>query len=232
LSGVSVTWYTWLEQGREIRPSRQVLDALARTLRLTTAEHGYLLSLAGYVPAPPIETPAVADAPPNVQRLMDGLQEFPAYAIVADWGIAGWNAAYEAFYPNVARVERRDRNLLWLVFTDPYVRDLLPDWAETSRRFLVEFRAEVGPRLGDERLLQLIDRLSEASPEFRSGWAAHDVGGFTSRERIFDHPIVGRLRLEHHQVIPADHPDLQIVIYTPVPGTGSMDQLRRLTAPT
>lgn len=138
----------------------------AGTLRATPAEHGYLLSLAGYAPQAPIEVPTVADAPPNVQRLMDCLQDFPAYAIAADWGIAGWNPAYRALYPNVARVERRDRNLLWLVFTDPYVRNLLPDWAE------------VGARLGDPTLVQLISRLTEASPEFKAGWAADDIQGF------------------------------------------------------
>jgi transcriptional regulator with XRE-family HTH domain len=228
LSGVSVTWYTWLEQGRDIHPSRQVLDALARTLRLTVTEHAYALSLAGYSPAVTSATPPVAIAPPQVQRLMDAVAGSPSYTVTADWRIAGWNAAYAVLYPGVATARGEDRNLLWLVFTDPYVRELLPDWELTSRRFVAEFRADAGPRLGDPAYLDLVARLEQASPEFRAAWAAHDIEGFASRERLFRHPSAGLLTLEHHQLSPSDHPDLHIVIYTPVPGTDAAERLTQL----
>jgi transcriptional regulator with XRE-family HTH domain len=230
LSGVSVTWYTWLEQGRDIHPSRQVLDALARTLRLTVSEHGYLLSLAGYAPAPVTAPAPVAVAPPQVQRLMDSLARSPAFTLTADWRIAGWNTAYEALYPGIATVHAEDRNLLWLVFTDPYVHELLPDWEITSSRFAAEFRAEAGPRLGDPDYLSLIARLEEASGPFRDVWASRDIEGFASRERTFRHPEAGLLTVEHHQLVPSDHPDLHMVIYTPSPGTDTADRLARLLA--
>ncbi|MHA7984854.1 helix-turn-helix transcriptional regulator [Rathayibacter sp. CAU 1779] len=217
LSGVSVTWYTWLEQGRDIHPSRQVLDAIARALRLTVTEHDYLLALAGYSPAPVATHSRVVTAPTQLQRFMDALADSPAYTVTADWHIAGWNAAYAALYPGVATARAEDRNLLWLVFTDPYVRELLPDWDVTSRRFVAEFRADAGPRLGDPAFLDLISRLEEASPEFRSAWAAHDIEGFTSRERVFRHFTAGLITLEHHQFVPSDHPDLRVVVYTPAP---------------
>src|ERR1700712_2766195 len=94
LCGVSVTWYTWLEQGRQITPSRQVLDAVAATLRLSGAEHEYLLGLAGYAAQRPSGPQAVAPAPPHIQRLLDELGDPPAYALAAAWSIAGGNAAY------------------------------------------------------------------------------------------------------------------------------------------
>ncbi|WP_223690873.1 helix-turn-helix transcriptional regulator [Leifsonia poae] len=230
LSGVSVTWYTWLEQGRDISPSRHVLDALARTLHLSDTEHAYLLSLAGYTPAAGTETRTVKDAPSHIQRLLDALDPNPAYAIAHDWGIAGWNTAYAALYPPVATTPATDRNLLWLVFTDPFVRRLLPDWEVTSTRFLAEFRAETGPRLGDPDIAFQIEKLKEASPEFREGWARYDIHGFESRERLFRVPAVGTVHLEHHQLSPSDHPDLHIVVYTPVAGTGADEQLRRLAS--
>ncbi|QDZ16867.1 helix-turn-helix domain-containing protein [Humibacter ginsenosidimutans] len=230
LSGVSVTWYTWLEQGRDIHPSRQVLDALARTLRLTVTEHGYLLSLAGYAAAQAASSVPVAVAPPQVQRLMDALAGSPAFTLTADWRIAGWNSAYAALYPGVATVPAEDRNLLWLVFTDPYVHDLLPDWEVTSSRFAAEFRAEAGPRLGDPAYLALIDRLEAASAPFRSVWASHDIEGFASRERVFRHPTAGLLTLEHHQLVPSDHPDLHVVIYTPAPATDAAARLASITS--
>ena len=213
LSGVSITWYTWLEQARDVAPSRQVLDALAATFTLTPAEHGYLLSLAGYTPTPVVLEPS-PEAPGHVQRLMDGLATMPAYAIAHDWTIVGWNRAYQALYPNVAVVPEADRNLLWLVFTDPFVRGLLPDWEITSRHFLAEFHAETAGRLGSPALTRLIARLSEHSAEFRAGWNDHAVEGFASRRRKF-HTAEGDLEFEHHRLAPADQRDLHIVIYTP-----------------
>jgi transcriptional regulator with XRE-family HTH domain len=215
LSGVSVTWYTWLEQGRDINPSRQVLDATSRTLRLGAAQHRYVLALAGFAPMPAASADAVADVPAHVQRLLDAIGDNPAYALTSEWGIAGWNSAYQRLYPNVATTPAHERNLLWLVFTDPFVRDLLDDWHVTSARFLAEFRAETGSRLGDPALLDLVSRLSDASVEFRDGWERHDIGGFESRERVFHHPEFGTVRYEHHQLRPSDAPELQLVVYTP-----------------
>ncbi len=228
LAGVSHTWYTWLEQGRDIRPSRQVMDALARTLRLTPAEHEYLLRLSGHGGVAPV---GPLDAmPAHVQRLLDALGSSPAYAITPGWSIVGWNRAYERLYPGVAAVPAAERNLLWVVFTDPAVRELLGDWATDSRRFLTQFRAEVGPRLADPEVVDLVTRLQAASPAFREGWASHDVDRFSSTERRFEHPAVGSLVLEHHQLTPSDAPGLQLVVYTAAEGTDSAAKLARLTA--
>lgn len=228
LSGVSVTWYTWLEQGRDTNPSRQVLDALAGALRLTPAEHSYVLSLAGFSAPAPTEAPVAIGAPPEVQRLLDALVGYPAFAITADWSIVGWNEAYAALYPHVSTVSGEDRNLLWLVFTDPYVREMLPNWDLDSRRFLTEFRAEAGPRLGSPEFAALLARLQEASEPFRAGWASRDVQGFSSRERLFHHPKVGDLLLEEHRLTPTDHPELRLVIYSPTAEEGTRERLSRL----
>ncbi|XAS72586.1 helix-turn-helix transcriptional regulator [Micrococcaceae bacterium Sec5.1] len=227
LSGVSVTWYTWLEQGRDISPSRQVLEAVARTLHLSDTGLSYVLSLGGYSSSPPAG-PVAADAPAHVQRLLDALDPNPSYALSPDWGIAGWNRAYEALYPNIGTFDAADRNLLWLVFTDPYIRDLLPDWEVTSKRFLAEFRAETGQRLGDPDVEFQVERLKQASPEFQESWDRYDILGFESRERLFHHPAVGVLQMEHHQVSPSDRPDLHIVVYTPAPGSDAGEQMQRL----
>lgn len=227
LSGVSVTWYTWLEQGRDISPSRQVLEAISRALHLSSTGLGYVLSMGGYASAAPAG-PAADTAPPHIQRLLDALDPNPSFALFPDWGVAGWNKAYAALYPNIANVPAADRNLLWLVFTDPYVRDLLPDWETTSKRFLAEFRAETGQRLGDPDIQYQVERLKEASPEFKQGWDLYDILGFESRERLFHHPAVGVLQLEHHQVSPSDRPDLHIVVYTPAPGSDAGAQMQSL----
>ena len=230
LSGVSMTWYTWLEQGRDILPSRQVLDSVARTLRLSPTEHAYVMSLVGYAVPVPGSAGGPGPAPGHVQRLLDALPGSPAFAITPDWGIAAWNVAYAALYPNVATVAAADRNLLWQVFTDPYVRMLLPQWDVDSRRFLAEFRAQAGPRLDEPAVAALVERLHAASAPFRDGWSSHDIEPFSSRERMFHHPEVGDLRLEHHRLSPSDHPDLHLVIYTPVDDGDTPGRLSSLLA--
>ncbi|MDG4663737.1 helix-turn-helix transcriptional regulator [Mycobacterium sp. 236(2023)] len=226
-AGVSVTWYTWLEQGRDINPSRQVLDAVARALRLSPAEHEYVLALGGYVVDPAVSG---GPLPPQIQRFLDALAGFPAFAISPDWSIAAWNSAYAALYPNISRVDVADRNLLWLVFMDPAIRELLPDWDTDSRRFLAEFRADAGPRVGEPSYTALVSRLSESSAHFAKAWQATSIERFTSRERLFRHPVAGELRLEHHQVAPVDVPNIQIVAYLPVPNSPAAERLRSLVA--
>ena len=228
LSGVSITWYTWLEQGRQIKPSRQVLDAIAGTLRLSVAEHAYILSLAGHSAPEPAAEPPPQTTLGHVQQLLDALANYPAYAIAPDWTVSGWNLAYQALYPNVATAPVEDRNLLWLVFTDPHLRELMADWDDTSRRLLARFRAEAGPRLGHPSFSRLVRRLLDASEPFRAGWESHDIEGFTPRERLFRHPVVGDLHMEQHVLAPSDHPDLHVVIYAPVLSTDTPARLHQL----
>ncbi len=227
-AGLSVTWYTWLEQGRDIAASRQVLDSIARNMRLSTAEHDYVLSLAGYAPAPADELAPAPEAPPHLQRLLDEQGEAPAFAVSPSWDIAAWNEAYEALYPNVATLAPESRNLLLVIFTDPYVRHMLPDWDTTSRHFVAEYRAEAGPLLGHPAHVALVTRLLETSAEFAATWQQHEIRRFSSRERAFHHPEVGTLLFEHHRLIPADHPDLHIVIYLPDAQTGTREKMSEL----
>ena len=230
LAGVSVTWYTWLEQGRDVTPSRQVLDALARTLRLSGPEHAYLLSLAGYSAPQQGCVPASTTAPVQVQRLLDALVDFPAYAIWSDWNFSAWNTAYTALYPNVATTRDSDRNLLWLLFTDPYLRALLPDWERTIRYNVAAFRAEAGPRLADPPFAPLVRRLLEASETFRALWKSHPIEVLPSRERLLLHPVAGDLHMEQNSLTFANCPDLHVVICTPTPATDTAARLQRLLA--
>jgi len=226
-AAVSVTWYTWLEQGRDINASRQVLESIARVLGLSAAEQSYLLALGGYAPVRTADVAVIEAAPPHLQRLLDAL-DFPAFAVAPDWGIAGWNAAYANLYSRIATVAPAERNLLWLVFTDPHLREMLPDWEETSRHFVAEFRAESGPRLGSAAHGALVRRLVAASPAFAAIWADRGVEGFSSRQRVFQHPVVGELVFEHHRLVPSDAPDLHFVLYSPMPGTPTADRLAEL----
>jgi transcriptional regulator with XRE-family HTH domain len=228
LAGVSVTWYTWLEQGRDITPSRQVVDSLARTLRLSHAEHVYLSALAGHSAPHPTEDPSPGTAPAHVQRLLDAFAEYPALAITPDWTIVAWNAAYAGLYPNVVTVAAADRNFLWLLFTDPYLRALMPDWEFTGLYNVASFRAEAGTRLGEPPFADLVSRLFQTSEAFRTAWETYDIEKLPSRERLFRHPEVGDLHVEQHNLAPSGEPGLQVVVFIPVPATDTAARLRRL----
>lgn len=214
-SSMSMTWYSWLEQGRPIQPSRQVLDALAGVLSLSPAEHAYVLGLVGYTSVDAPDTSSLDVVPPHLQRLLDGMPHFPAFTVAPDWSIVGWNAAYQRLYPHIAEVPAAERNLLRLLFTDPSIRSLLADWAVDSRHFVAEFRAENGARLGEPTYARLLQRLQNDSPEFTCVWRDHEVERFRSRERRFRHPTQGETVYEHHRLTSSDTPGLHVVIYTP-----------------
>ncbi|MGN0063423.1 MAG: XRE family transcriptional regulator, partial [Nocardioides sp.] len=225
----STTWFTWLEQGRDINPSRQVVDAVSATLRLTPAEHDYVLALAGFASARSPEAGATTLAAHH-QRLLDAQHAAPSFMLSGDWSIIGWNAAYAALYPGVAQVAPERRNLLTLIFTDPYVRTMLPDWESTSRHFLAEYRADVAGLLGRPEHLALVQQLREASPDFAAAWAEHHVSRFASRQRTFAHPSAGELVFEQHSLRPVDAPGTHLVIYLPAPDSPTERAMRTLLA--
>ncbi len=212
LSGVSSSWYTWLEQGRDINVSRQVLAAVCRVLDLTAAEGEYISALAEQGKEPDPERAEVL--PVHLQRMVDAF-DFPAFIVGTDWSIVGWNSGYEWLYPRIADLDEEARNLLSLVYTDPQLREMLPDWERDSRRFLAEFRAESGVRLSSPRHRAVVERLRAESEDFLLQWAELTVERFTSRIRNFRHRDAGLLEFEHHRLVPSDAPDLHIVMYVP-----------------
>jgi transcriptional regulator with XRE-family HTH domain len=228
LAGVSITWYTWLEQGRDVTPSRQVLDSLARTLRLSHTEHVYLLALAGYGVPHPNPEPSPDTVPADVARLLEAFADFPAMAVTTNWTVLAWNAAYEAVYPNMAKVPVAERNFLWLLFTDPYLRTLIPDWELTSMYNVASFRAEAGTRVDEPPFADLVGRLLRTSEAFRSAWESFDIDTMPSRERHFRHPEVGDLHVEQHILAPSDHPHLRLVTFVPVADSDTAVKMRSL----
>lgn len=226
LAGVSVSWYTWLEQGRPINASVDVLNALGRALRLDAVETDHLLLLAGH-PARRAVAPGVDVAPAGVVDLLDALLPCPAYVLGPRWDVLAWNAAQERLYPSFATLQPPSRNLVWVVFAEPDARSLIGDWEAEARRVLSQFRAETTPRRDDPEVVDLVDRLQAASAEFSEWWPRHDVGGFAERVRHFHHPVAGDLRFRHEQLIPAGEPDLRIVVHLGIAGDDSLERLHR-----
>ncbi|MEV8093839.1 helix-turn-helix transcriptional regulator [Kitasatospora sp. NPDC085879] len=218
LAGVGVTWYTWLEQGREINPSPEVLASLARTLRLDAAESAYLFRLAGAAPQPGgyAEEPS-AGVPAALRRLLDAQAPAPAFLTDADWDVRAWNTPAEAMF-EFAGMAPEDRNLAWMVFADRRIRERTVDWERHARRTLAELRAAYGERggAGSPRARQLaavIARLRASFPEADRWLDEHRVSERAGTEKVVQHETVGLLRLD--QVVLSAPGGLQLVVVAP-----------------
>jgi transcriptional regulator with XRE-family HTH domain len=214
LAGVGVTWYTWLEQGRGIAASAQVVDALARALLLTPDQHRHLRGLAGLA-APPDQQPA-DDLLPRLRRLADSV--LPNIASVYDvhFDYLAWNKAYVRVRHDPAGLPDGRRNLLWMMFTDPVNRGRMLRWESAARTTLSQFRVAAGQHPGDPRFAELAEALSAASAEFRDWWAEYPARYFQPAKIAVDHPEAGRIELEMFQLRLAEHPGLVMVMQVPV----------------
>jgi len=227
LAGVSLTWYTWLEQGRRINASADVLRAIGRALRLDDAGCTHLLALAhpGETPFGSSGPPVPDDVPSALRRLIDTFEPAPAYVLGPHWEFLAWNEAQGRLYPRLAALRTEERNLLWVLFADPSVRELIVDWDLHARQALAEFRASTTAVRGDPELHDIVGRLEAASPEFTAWWAEHDVARFETRLRRFQHPHAGLLTFEYQLLSPEEWPQLKVGVHLPVPGDDSAQRL-------
>jgi hypothetical protein len=209
---VSIAWYTWLEQGRVLVTSAQIIDAVARTLRLDDEAYRHVRHLSG-LPLPP---PALsAAAPEPVRRMVGNLMPNPADVIDRRFDFRAWNRAYTAVWRDPGHHREDRRNLLWLFFTDKGLRELVCDWEGRARALIAQFRATTGRYPDDTRLRRITADLNETSPEFRQWWAAYTVGGFTDPDHAIIHPVAGRMTFDLTQLRLVQHPALTLVLQTP-----------------
>jgi transcriptional regulator with XRE-family HTH domain len=200
LAGISATWYTWLEQGREIRVSRAVLDRLARVLALAPAEIAHLFRLAGEVP--PGDAAAHGTTPYEI--LVSQLDPHPAFLTDRRLDILRWNRGFELLYGDPGAVPEPERNLLWLTFTSPALRSLPADWEADAAHLVGQFRARLGGGLAEPAAVSLVTRLKAASPDFRRLWEPMDIAPCLPRRRRMNHPALGRIELESLEMSAAD----------------------------
>jgi hypothetical protein len=226
LAGVGVSWYTWLEQGRDITVSAEVLDAVGRTLRLTDSERSHLYLLAGLNP-PAIGTPDGGTVTPELRHLLEAWMPRPAILRDRHWDVLATNEATRALFG----YDRTDHNCLVSFFTNARYRAVHVEWASIAPRVVAAFRADAAHFPDDPRFGQLVDELSAVSDEFAELWARHDVGRPGQAVKTVRHPEAGNLLFENTTLIVADRTDLVLELYHPRPGTGTADQLELLFAP-
>jgi len=173
LSGVGLTWYTWLEQGRDISASSTFLDNLARALKLDAAERRHLFLLAhGHLPVEPGKT--FCEVPPLVLRLMKDLSPHAAYVLNLRWDVLACNEPANQIF-GFERHSPEQRNLLWMLFTDAELRKCFVDWENQAIQMLSSFRRDYAHATQEPDIQTLVANLQKASPDFSQWWNRHDV---------------------------------------------------------
>jgi transcriptional regulator with XRE-family HTH domain len=225
LAGVGVTWYTWLEQGRDINASPQVLAAIARALLFDPQERTHLFTLAGVADETVAEECRVLA--PTVQTILDQLEPFPALAVNGRYDLIAFNRIWASGFPDVTSLPSEDRNCLWLMFTAPAWRRVVVDWEEESSRMVARYRAAMAEHVAEPAWKALPSRLRGASREFAEVWDRHDVEAVEPRVKRIKHPLVGLLELDYTYLWLQRGVGTRIVVYTPVDAR-NRDRLERL----
>ena len=214
LAGVGVTWYTWLEQGRPINASMQVIDAIARTLRLDPAEREHLYRLAEMPSLP--EQPETDRLEPAVRDVLDSITVCPAGVYNSRYDLLAWNDCYRKLFPHVVAQRPGRRNVLWHLFTTRSCCSPFVNQAEELPMMVATLRSGFVRHLGEPSWEEFVRTLSRASPAFAEMWAAHDVAVPGSRTKIFRHSGIGELAMATTSFAVSATPETRMIVYTPI----------------
>lgn len=227
LASISTDFYTRIEQGRRLA-STEVLDTIARVLRLGDDERAYMFELCGKEVRPSLRSPQQVQ--PQLRRLLDDLATTPAIILGRRTDILAWNAMAAVLFTDFALLRPEDRNFVRLVFCDPGVRALYPRWEYAARNGVAQLRMEAAKYPDDPELANLVRELSARNQDFRRWWTAHHVAVRGSGSNAVRHPAVGDLTLDWSSLTCNADPDQQLFSWTAEPGSPSEEALHALAA--
>lgn len=230
LAGIGLTWYTWLEQGRDIQVSPQVIHSLARILMLNEEETHHLYVLANQ-PVPLQPPPYRQIVPAALQRILDSLPFSPSLILDTRWNILAWNTAATAVFTDFQAIDIASRNYIWLMFTNPHYKEILDHWDRQARSLAARFRAECDTYIEDPWVTAFIKTLCHESKEFAAWWSLHEIATEKTYNKIFHHPAAGKLTFEHSSFFVSDNMTLKVFINTPAPGTDTAYKMKQLLQP-
>lgn len=226
-AGISTTWYTWSEQGRDIHLSSAALAGIAEALELSAGERQYLFALSGLSPSLAAIN-SDHQLLPRLQAVLDSYGLSPAQLLGPRLDILAVNAAANTVFLDYHRLPMHQRNVAWQLFRNPAMRELVVDWEANARGVLAMLRLSWGQHHDDPAFTVLIDDLRAGSDEFRAWWSLHDVTSRPVERKELNHPLVGRLVFHQHGFQVVDHPDLTMVLDTPWEGTETGAKLQQL----
>ncbi|WP_030688210.1 helix-turn-helix domain-containing protein [Streptomyces sp. NRRL B-1347] len=232
-AGVSVDYYVRLEQGRSLNVSDQVLDAIARTLRFDAAERAHLGHLTRALRGSDPDSESVTSPPQPIRSgiriLLDAVGDVPAYVLGRRLDVLAANRPARTLFVDFDALPAAQRNVAWLHFLHPGMRDLYPDWEEVARDTVAALRMDLGRFPCDDRLCTLLAELSVRSDDFRRLWAEHQVREHAHDVQRVRHPVAGELTLNRETLRLPNEPDQALVTYAAAPDTPSQEALRTLT---
>jgi transcriptional regulator with XRE-family HTH domain len=212
-AGISTSWYTWLEQARDIRVSPETLDHLASALQLHEQEREQLHLLAGL--PPPRTVGPHATVPQSVRELVRRFDPMPAIVLCSRWDVVEWNDGAARLLGDFAAIPLRERNFLWLLFVDASFRHRFVEADRMCHCVMNSFRAEFHQRLGDSGWTELVQRLERASADFRARWQEYGVMRSPDWRKHIDHPDLGRLVFDPVTLSVPPDGDLRVMFYQP-----------------
>jgi transcriptional regulator with XRE-family HTH domain len=227
LAGVGTTWYTWLEQGRDVRASQSVLESLAEALRMNAAELSHLMLLGRGDEVTPVQARSET-LDPTIERLVENLGPSPACILGRRWDYLAWNRAFAVVFCDPLKYPEDRRNNLWSMFMDPERRRRATDWEAGARAALARFRADNARHLGDPDFEELIDDLRDNSEEFRCWWKRHEVARSGIGAKALKHPELGKLWFEHAVFKLEESPEQRLILYSPLPRCNTPEKLEQL----
>ncbi|WP_327121308.1 helix-turn-helix transcriptional regulator [Streptomyces sp. NBC_01341] len=230
LAGVSVAYYTRLEQGNGQNVSVEVLDAIASALRLTDAEGAHLSHLAKPRQHRKKPSPRQQRVRAALNQLLDSMDGVPAYVVGRRAEILAWNRMAAAVFGDWSELPAQERNWARLVFLKPGYRDLFVEWDQKASDIVAFLRMDAGCRPDDSRLSALVGELSVKSQDFRRLWARHDVKEKSHGVKRLCHPLVGELSLSFETFTLPDDAEQSMVTYHAEPGSESAEALRLLAS--
>ena len=225
LAGISADYYLRLERGRNRNPSLQVLESIARVLRLDDAHFAHLLTLVSEVSRPHRAQPLRETPPSGALKLLDSLVQ-PAFIEDRYFDVLASNGLARALFPTVAAGGNQLRDL----FLDPAEQALLPEWENVTEFFVANLRQAVGNEVDDPRFIELTGELSLASPRFRQLWARHEVRGQQGTPMRLNHPQVGPLTVNRERLSIAGTEHLKLVVFHPDAGSADAEKLALLAS--
>jgi transcriptional regulator with XRE-family HTH domain len=210
-ANVSLSYYTWLEQGREQTPSVQVLESIADALRLNAAERLHVLALAGH--PPPAEARYSTEVGEEILGLLAALEPHPAHVVTRCLDVLAWNKAAEELFGAPFDPPPHRLNAVRLMFLEPVMRERMPEWEDEARWLAGLLRGDIGHQLGNPRFREVVDELIERSPEFRAFWEAYDVQRPAPRMRRFRLASGEEIALTYVRLAIENDPDKSVVVH-------------------
>lgn len=227
LAGVSITWYTWLEQGRSIHVSAQVIESLSRVLLLDKQERIHLYMLANQ--PLPSDIPSYQETvSPILQNVLDSLLFSPSLIIDQRWNVIAWNKAACCIFGDFQKMNNRERNIVWSMFLNPKNRNMFVDWDERAKDLIGKFRSTCAQYIEDSWFIQFIEELKQESVEFSQWWLLHDIQSNSEVNKQLIHPTAGILDFEVSKFEVADNSGLILTIHTPLSGTDTTIKMKKL----